>query len=39
VTVSASSGPLEIRIYGYGAMGATGTMRVQNTLTVTGTLQ
>lgn len=31
-----SHGTLEVRIYGYGAVGATGTLRVQNTLTVTG---
>ncbi len=40
-TLSASSvgGSLEIRVYGYAATGAGGTMRLQNTLTVTGTLQ
>ena len=39
-TVSASStGSLEIRIYGYKAGGTSGTMRVQNTLSVSGILQ
>ena len=38
-TISAStSGNLEIRIYGFGATGSIGTMRIQNTLSVSGTL-
>ncbi|CAN5720994.1 hypothetical protein BH11MYX2_BH11MYX2_27760 [soil metagenome] len=39
VTTSSASGMLEIRVYGSGASATTGTMRIQNTLTVTGTLQ
>ena len=39
LTVSGASGTVEIRIYGYAATGASGTMRVQNTLTVSGSLQ
>jgi hypothetical protein len=39
LTVSGASGMIEIRIYGYAATGTSGTMRVQNTLQVTGTLQ
>lgn len=31
-----SHGTLEVRIFGYGAAGASGTFRIQNTLTVTG---
>jgi hypothetical protein len=38
-TLSASGASVEIRIYGYGAGGTGGTMRVQGTLTVTGALQ
>jgi hypothetical protein len=38
-TISATtSGNLELRIYGFGATGTIGTMRVQNTLSVSGTL-
>jgi hypothetical protein len=38
-TISAStSGNLEIRIYGFGATGSIGTMRVENTLSISGTL-
>ncbi len=39
-TLSATaSGMLEVRFYGYSASGAAGTMRVQNTLTLTGAIQ
>jgi hypothetical protein len=38
-SITGTNGSLEIRIYGYSAGGAIGTMRVQNTLSVTGTLQ
>lgn len=39
VTVTATSTTaLEIRVYGYAATAASGTMRIQNTLTATGTL-
>ena len=38
-TVSATAtGQLEIRVYGYAAGGTGGTLRVQNTLTVNGTI-
>lgn len=39
LTVSGASGSIEIRIYGYAATGTTGTMRVQNTLSVSGSMQ
>jgi len=39
LTVIGATGAVEIRIFGYGATGATGTMRVQNTLQVSGSLQ
>jgi hypothetical protein len=38
LSVTNASGAIELRIYGYGATGATGTMRVQNTLTVSGSI-
>ena len=38
VSVTGSTAPVEIRVYGYGASGAGGTMRVDTTLTVTGAL-
>jgi hypothetical protein len=38
MSVASSSGALELRVYGYGAVDVGGTMRVQNTLTITGTL-
>ena len=38
LTVSAT-GALEVRIYGFAASATTGTMRVQNMLSVTGSLQ
>jgi len=38
LTASATSA-LEVRIYGFAATATTGTMRVQNTLSVTGALQ
>jgi hypothetical protein len=39
LAVSKSATAIELRIYGYGAMAATGTMRVQNMMTITGSLQ
>jgi len=39
ISASAASGNLEIRIYGFGATATSGTMRVQNELSVTGALQ
>lgn len=39
LTATAAGGMVEIRIYGVGASATTGTMRVQGTLSVTGTLQ
>jgi hypothetical protein len=38
-SVSATGASVEIRIYGFAASGTGGTMRVQNTLTVTGSIQ
>ncbi len=32
------SGPIEVRIYGYGATSSGGTLRIQNTLTVSGSI-
>ena len=32
------SGPIEIRVYGYGASGSSGTFRIENTLTVSGSI-
>ncbi|MEO8877064.1 MAG: hypothetical protein ABI461_15840 [Polyangiaceae bacterium] len=39
VSVSGATSATEIRIYGYGASSAGGTMRLQSTLTVTGALK
>lgn len=39
VSATITSGMLEIRIFGYGATATSGTMRVQNDLAVTGSLQ
>jgi hypothetical protein len=39
LSVNKSASAVEIRIYGYGAGAMTGTMRVQNMLSVTGALQ
>lgn len=39
IAITASGSPIEIRIYGVGATASTGTMRIQNTLIVSGTLQ
>jgi hypothetical protein len=39
VSVTSASGQVEIRIYGYSATGASGTMRVQGTFSVSGSLQ
>ena len=38
VSVSGASGAVEIRVYGYSASSGSGTFRVQNTLSVTGSL-
>jgi hypothetical protein len=38
LSVTGMSAPVEIRIYGFAAAGTPGTMRLQNTLTVTGSL-
>jgi hypothetical protein len=37
--VGAASAPLELHLYGYGALAATGTMRITDVLTVTGSLE
>jgi hypothetical protein len=40
VSLSASgSGAIEVRIYGYAAGGSTGTLRIQNTMTLSGSIQ
>jgi len=39
LSVNASTTMVELRVYGYSASGTTGTLRIQNTLTVTGSLQ
>jgi hypothetical protein len=39
LSVVGSTNPVEIRVFGYGATSANGTMRVQNSFTVTGMLQ
>lgn len=39
LSVSGAGAPVEIRIYGFAASGAAGTMRLQNTLTITGALR
>ena len=38
LSVSGSSGAVEVRIYGFGASSTSGTMRIENTLTVSGAL-
>ncbi|HEY1957278.1 MAG TPA: hypothetical protein VGH28_16780 [Polyangiaceae bacterium] len=39
VSVNGATGAVEIRVYGYAASAAAGTLRISNTLTVTGSLQ
>jgi hypothetical protein len=39
LSVANSSGSIEIRLYGYGASGSSGTMRIQGTFTVSGAIQ
>jgi hypothetical protein len=39
LSVAASTAPVEIRIYGWSASSTNGTFRVQNTFSITGTLQ
>ncbi|MGE5184666.1 MAG: hypothetical protein ACM31C_21490 [Acidobacteriota bacterium] len=39
LSVTGATGAVEIRIYGYAATSTSGTMRVQNTFTVSGSLQ
>jgi hypothetical protein len=39
LSVTAHSGMLEVRVYGFSAGATTGTMRIQNTLSITGSLQ
>lgn len=38
LSVTGATAPVEVRIYGYGAVSTAGTLRLQNTLTVTGSL-
>jgi hypothetical protein len=39
LSITGATGAVEIRLYGYSATGATGTMRIQNTFSVSGSLQ
>lgn len=39
VTVTAATGAVELRVFGYAAPAAAGTFRLQNTLAITGSLQ
>jgi hypothetical protein len=39
LSVSAVTATVELRVYGYGATDATGTMRIQHQLTITGSVQ
>ncbi len=39
LSVAAATGPVEVRVYGYAAIDVSGTMRAQNTLSVSGTLK
>ena len=36
---ASAAGAIEVRIYGYGASSAAGTFRVENTLTLAGTIR
>jgi len=40
VTLAGASGssPIEVRVYGYGASGSSGTLRIENTLTLSGSI-
>ncbi|HEX7704233.1 MAG TPA: hypothetical protein VF403_26000, partial [Kofleriaceae bacterium] len=38
VSVSNAHGALELRVFGYSATATTGTMRIQNTMSITGAL-
>lgn len=38
LSVSSTPGAVEVRVYGYGASGTGGTFRIQNTMTVSGSL-
>lgn len=38
LTVNGAHGALELRVFGYSASAATGTMRIENTLSITGAL-
>jgi hypothetical protein len=39
LSVTSATGAIEIRIYGYGASGSAGTFRIQNTLSLSGSIQ
>lgn len=39
LSVSGATGMIEVRVFGFSASSASGTMRVQNTLTITGSLR
>jgi hypothetical protein len=41
VTLAGASGTgaIEVRVYGYGATGSSGTFRIENTLTVSGSIE
>jgi len=39
LSVTSATGAIEIRVYGYGASGSGGTFRIQNTVTLSGSIQ
>jgi hypothetical protein len=39
LSVTSATGAIEIRVYGYGASGSGGTFRIQNTLSLSGSIQ
>jgi len=39
LSVTSATGAVEIRVYGYGASGSGGTFRIQNTVTLSGSIQ
>lgn len=39
LSITSTSGALELRVYGYSAAAATGTMRIQNALSITGAIE
>ena len=39
LTVTGATTAIEVRVYGYNATGTGGTMRIENTMTVSGSLK